>query len=152
MTRLRNTLCGSLAAVALLAGTAYAADQAVNIDEGAVADDAQIAAMQNMALAQRLAAIGAETGDPIMLIAAARLAGQVAVADSTVTPRDDRAAPDGESAAMHTPAEMLDAARALAGDRADLLAMIDDAAAEGSRGSLYGSGAYEDYIDRKSVV
>jgi hypothetical protein len=146
MTRLQTTTFAALAALAFGAGAALAETAPSNVAETAEQDAAMVAAIENMAMAQRLAGIGVENGDPILLIAAARLASQVAATESDITPREpqDVAA---DSPGMHTAEEMLTAARALSEGRDDLIALIDDAAAEGSRGSVYGSGYYDGYID-----
>lgn len=146
MARLRTTLSGSIAFLAVIAGTAFAAERATNISADVDPDNAAIAAVQNMAMAQRLAGYGAEIGDAVILIAAARIANQVAVTESSITPRESNPDAAADSPGMHTAGEMLAAARALAGDRADLIALIDDAEAEGSRGSVYGAGYYDGYI------
>jgi len=146
MAQFRTTTFAALAALAFGAGTALAETAPSNVAEKAEQDAAMISAIENMAMAQQLAGIGVETGDPILLIAAARLASQVAATESDITPREpqDIAA---DSPGMHTAEEMLAAARALSEGREDLIGLIDDAAAEGSRGSVYGSGFYDGYIN-----
>ncbi|MEZ5666721.1 MAG: hypothetical protein R3F55_04655 [Alphaproteobacteria bacterium] len=147
MKRLHTTALSSLAALALLAGAAQA-ESVTNADTGASLDDAAIAAVQDMGLAQQLAAQGLESGDAILLIAAARIANQVAaVSNDDMVPRDPEMGSGEGSPGLHTAAEMLAAARELAGDRPDLIGLIEDAEAEGSRGSVYGSGYYDGYID-----
>lgn len=143
---LRTTILSSMAAVALFAGAAYGEGAVTNVAADVDADTAAITALQNMALAQQLAALGVETGDPIMLIAAARLASQVSATASDMTPRDGQPSAAGESPGLHSADEMLVAARAFAQDREDILGLIEDAAAETSRGSIYGSGYYDGYI------
>ena len=98
MTRLRTTLTGSIALLAVVAGTAFAADRGVNMSEDVAADNEAIQAVQNMAMAQRLAAYGAEIGDPIVLLAAAHIANEVSVSESSVTPRESSAEDRGEGA------------------------------------------------------
>ena len=146
MVRLYTTTLASLAALAVCAGSALAETAPTNVSDSAAPDDAAIAALQSMAIAQQLAGIGVESGDPILLIAAARLASQVAVSESDVRPREPQDGVATESPGLHTAGEMLAAARALSDGRDDLIGLIDDAEAEGSRGSIYGSGYYDGYI------
>ena len=143
---LRNTMLATLAGVALFAGAAHGEGLGSNVAPGAEVDEAAVSAMSNMALAQRLATVGVETGDPIILIAAARLAGGVAGSPSDLTPRDGQASATNESPSLHSADEMLVAATAFAQGRDDILGLIEDAAAETSRGSVYGSGYYDGYI------
>ncbi|MGF1625561.1 MAG: hypothetical protein ACFCVH_11810 [Alphaproteobacteria bacterium] len=146
MARLSTATISSLAALAVCSGVALAEAPRFNVATDAPHDEGVIAAMQGLAMAQQLASRGVETGDPILLIAAARLASQVDVSESTVRTRDEMVDAAGDSPALHTAAEMLTAARALSGGRDDLLGLIEDAEAESARGSIYGSGYYEGYI------
>lgn len=140
------TTFAALAALAVGAGSAFAETAPTNQAADAEIDDALVSAIEGMAMAQQLAGIGVETGDPILLIAAARLASQVAAGESELQPRESSQAA-AESPGMHSAEEMLAAARALSDGRDDLLGLIEDTAAEGSRGSVYGSGYYDGYID-----
>jgi hypothetical protein len=146
MARFHTTTFAALAALAFGAGAAMAETAPSNVAQKAEQDAEMVDAIENMAMAQRLAGIGVESGDPILLIAAARLASQVAATESEITPREPQDVAT-DSPGMHTAEEMLAAARALSEGRDDLIALIDDAAAEGSRGSVYGSGYYDGYIN-----
>lgn len=146
MARLFNRYGVSLAVLAVAAGTAFADTASTNVSDGAPSDEGLVTAIQNMALAQQLAGMGVATSDPILLLAAARLASQVTVAGAELSARDASEAPTLGAGPMHSADEMLAAARDLAGDRDDLLGLIEDAEAEGSRGSVYGSGYYDGYI------
>ncbi len=148
MNRIHVTGLAALAALALGAGSALAQPaKGNNVAENAQPDEALVSAIQSMAMAQQLASIGVESGDPILLIAAARLASQVAASETTLQPREPERPGDGEVTVLHSAEEMLAAARDLAGDRQDLIGLIDDVAAEGSRGSIYGAGYYDGYVD-----
>ncbi len=98
-----------------------------------------------LALAQELYANGLASGDALTVLAAARLALSVAVTDkpSEATQKpiegaDTTGAVEGTGAPVEA-ADMLAKARELAGDDETLLALIEDAEAEGSRGRIGGA-------------
>lgn len=146
MARLFQLCSVSLAALAVAGSAAFAESASTNASDSAIADEGVVTAIQNMALAQQLASMGVADSDPILLLAAARLANQVTVASAELSARDGSEAPTLGDGPMHSAEEMLAAARDLAGDRDDLLGLIADVEAEGSRGSIYGSGYYDGYI------
>jgi len=98
-----------------------------------------------LALAQELYANGLAAGDALTVLAAARLALAVTVTDkpSEATQKPIEGADTAEAAdAMGAPveaADMLAKARELAGEDETLIALIEDAEAEGSRGRIGGS-------------
>lgn len=123
------------------------AETAVNAtDDKPLGADA-VEPIHELTLAQQLAIYGVENQDAMSLIVAAQIMDQYLLSDSDVQPRESQGtAPDGVSPVIGSVDEMLAAARDLAGDRQDLIALIEDVEAGGSRGSVYGEGAYEDYI------
>lgn len=142
-----NTFVRALATSALVAvaAPALAQDQTgSNIDPAA---EVMTGAVAQMALAQQLYAHGAAQGDALSVLAAARLAAGVQLADgareSERAPNDDAAAtaadPDAPDAAPADAATMLALARELAGEDEALLSLIEDAEVEGSRGRIGGA-------------
>lgn len=135
--------------------TSARADGAANVLD-TKPDSAEVAIpVRDLALAQRLAQYGLANADAVALIAAARIMGRYAVQDRAMQPRDpDGSAPPQEAHSMASATSILAAARSLAAGRADLIAMIDDAEAEGSRGTRgLGYYYYEDHVvpDRTMV-
>ncbi len=155
MVSVRRRLTAGVAAMAMVAGAAGAAWAA----DGARSQSAAAVSVQTLAMAQRVAAYGIETGDPILLIAAARMARPFEVRTSDIVPLGDTAEAQGKPLPASSD-EMLEVARELAGDRADLIGLIEDIEAESSRGSVYaamleglavdgaalGAGSYQGYI------
>jgi hypothetical protein len=143
--------------LAILATTALSglsfAETAVNATDDKPLGAQLGAPIHELTLAQQLAIYGLENQDAMSLIVAAQIMDKYLLSDSDVQPREDRGdAPDGTPLVIASAADMLDAARDLAGDRADLLAMIDDVEASGSRGSVYGEGSYEDWVGPYDAV
>ncbi len=134
------------AVVALAASVAFAEGIQSNISDVQPEDTTAVDAIQTIAMAQRLATYAMNTNDPLLLIAAARIANQFEVGDAEIAPRDTDEEIASDSPAMQTAGEMLAMARELAGDRQDLILLIEDVEAESARGSLYGAGSYEGYI------
>ena len=136
---------------AVLATTALSglasAETAINATEDKPLGAQSVTPIHELTLAQQLAIYGVENQDAMSLIVAAQIMDKYLLSDSDVQPREGQ----GEVAEGTTPmitgvADILAAARTLAGDRQDLVAMIDDVEASGARGSVYGEGSYEDFI------
>jgi len=109
--------------------------------------------IHELTLAQQLAIYGVENQDAMSLIVAAQIMDRYLLEDSDVQPREDRGeAPEGTAPIIASVDDILAAARDLAGDRQDLLAMIEDVEAGGSRGSVYGEGSYEDWIGAYDAI
>ncbi|MEZ5666727.1 MAG: hypothetical protein R3F55_04685 [Alphaproteobacteria bacterium] len=138
-------------AIAVLASTALtglaSAETAVNATDDKPLGAETVQPIHELTLAQQLAIYGVENQDAMSLIVAAQIMDKYLLSDSDVQPRDNNGAvPDGTAPIIASVGDMLTAARDLAGDRQDLLAMIDDIEQGGSRGSVYGEGSYEDWI------
>lgn len=102
-------------------------------------------AVEVVAAAEAMARYGDRTKDPLALIAAARVI-------KDVGSRESNAVRTGGSDTKNKPDEMtveaiLARAKALAGGRADIVALADDVAKSGTRGGSYGPG-----IKRNTVV
>jgi hypothetical protein len=140
-----------------LVGTdvAGAADRGTNLsDQKPEQASEAVLAAQDMALAQQLAVYGQENDDALALVVAAQIAGKYTPAAVDGKPRDDVAMPAGSSVQpVPTTADaMLAQARTLAGDRQDIVALIDDAAASATKGSTSGPGSYDGYIQYNHYV
>jgi hypothetical protein len=147
-------MLGGVAALAV--GGVQAADEGPRINaseqksEGA---SAMALAADELALAQQLALYGRDNGDPLALIVAAGIAGKYQVAASDAKPRETMTpAADAVPAPPASADEMLQLARSMAGDRTDLVALIDDAAAATGRGSTTGPGHYNGYVGAYQTV
>lgn len=112
-------------ALFLSAGAAHAADEAV----------LSPAAMDQLALAEKLIALGRANNDAILLIAAAQIR-------NTVT--DDAI---DLSAERTSQADLIDEAKSLANGRSDLIGIADDIAAERSKGCSVRYGCQNPYIN-----
>lgn len=141
ITALRRALATS--ALAALAGTALAQDQSG--PNAGPATQATESAVAQAALAQQLYATGVARDDALTVLAAARLAAGVTAEDGKreVTQQPIEGAPAGEEPDVaDLPAEAADMfakARELAAGDDALLALIEDAEAEGSRGRIGGA-------------
>jgi hypothetical protein len=93
------------------------------------------AAMEQLALAEKLIALGRANNDPLLLIAAAQI--RNTVSDEPVGLPDER-----------TPqAALLDEAKSLARDRQDLIGIADDIAAARSKGCSVRYGCQNPYLN-----
>lgn len=136
----------AVAATTALSGYALA-ETAVNVTDDKPLGAEAVEPIHELTLAQQLAMYGVENQDAMSLIVAAQIMDQYLLSDSDLQAREQQGAiPDGVTPVIASVDEMLTAARDLAGDRQDLLALIEDVEAGGSRGSVYGEGSYEDYI------
>ena len=116
------------AAAAILAGSVLALVPAASAQDDKTLS---VAAVQQLALADNLIAIGTARKDPLLLIAAVRVR-------TGLTPD---AAPLSEKA--ETNEEVLAKAAEFSAGREDVVALIEDIKAEGSRGDYYtGGGSY----------
>lgn len=100
------------------------------------------AAVADVAMARQLARLGEQRKDPVLLIAAARLlqesAGKVTSPDKPESSTGDGAST--KPAVDTSAAALLASAKKLAGGRADLIALVDETAAAGTRGAVDGPG------------
>jgi hypothetical protein len=151
---------GVLALVAILA-TSYAAAapqgrKEPNKDKsGTVTPQAQ--AVQNLGVASQLAKYGEQNKDPLALILAAKMkleAGQAAGTHKRESSKSLPGSAKEESKAekpTSTPQRLLETAKGLAGGRADLVALADEAGKSVSRGAARGpQEAYERVNARKT--
>jgi hypothetical protein len=90
--------------------------------------------VQTAALSARLFAVGVDTSDPVLMLAAARLRKTLAP-EATARSAEGGAAGTGEPLGWQA---MADAAQALAEDDEALLGLIDDLRAEGTKGVASG--------------
>ncbi len=142
----RRKLLIGITAVALAMSAAHAQDKkkkgaASNSDRGkATATSPQVQAVQTARTADALAKYGDARKDPLALIVAAKMlrevGGQDLKAPKTTTGGSGQAAADKPD--TRTADALLQRARALAGDRKDLLALADDVAKAGGRGAVGG--------------
>jgi hypothetical protein len=134
-------------ALVALAVPGFAQDKTgTNLDPAAAdAKPAQAGAVEQMALAQQLYAHGVATDDALSVLAAARLAAGVTFEDkaSEAEQKPTEGAETSEDAGPTdepvTAEAMLAKARDLAGGDETLIALIEDAEAEGSRGRIGGA-------------
>ncbi len=144
MFRNRMALALATSALVVLGSAATAEEDRSGTNFGQVAEGAG-GAVATLAMAQDLYAWGIANDDALSVLAAARIMASIDVSDADRTPttapiegaETAEAAAEGADAPPDA-AAMFAAARALAGDDAELLAMIDDAEAEGSRGRVGG--------------
>jgi hypothetical protein len=145
-TRATASLALAILATTALSGLATA-ETAINATEDKPLGAQTVEPIHELTLAQQLAIYGVENQDAMSLIVAAQIMDKYLLSDSDVQPREATgAAPEGVAPVIASVTDILAAARELAGDRQDLIALIDDVEAGGSRGSVYGEGSYEDYI------
>lgn len=145
-TRATASLGFAVMATTALSGLAIA-DTALNASDDKPLGAQAVEPIHELTLAQQLAIYGVENQDAMSLIVAAQIMDKYLLSDSDLQARDNQGeAPDGTAPLIASTDDMLAAARDLAGERQDLLAMIEDVEAGGSRGSVYGEGSYEDYI------
>jgi hypothetical protein len=90
--------------------------------------------VQTAALSARLYAVGVETADPVLILAAARLRKTLAP-EPVARAAEEGAAGEGEPLGWEA---MADAAAELAGDDEALIGLIDDLRAEGTKGVASG--------------
>jgi hypothetical protein len=129
--------------VALAMSAAYAQEKkkaaASNADRKATASSPQVDAVQTARTADALAKYGDARKDALALIVAAKMLREVGSqelkAPKTSTGTASKAADKPDA---RTPDALLQRARALAGDRKDLLALADDVAKAGGRGASGG--------------
>ncbi|MEM9684522.1 MAG: hypothetical protein AAF942_14715, partial [Pseudomonadota bacterium] len=123
-----------------LVTTGAAAKDGPNIQPGAAGSDAT--AVERLASANELYAIGRSEGDPILVIAAARLAAGVPVQEIQRTAETIGGTPSKKEKSAGVPdlKSMIATARDLAGDNRTLNAMIDDVEATKPKGRLRGPG------------
>lgn len=149
MTRFTRATAGlgfAVLAATALSGLA-AAETAINATEDKPLGAQSIEAIHELTLAQQLAMYGVQNQDAMSLIVAAQIMDKYLLSDSDLQPRDPQTRTEGTATPIIASVDdMLAAARDLAGDRQDLIALIEDIEAGGSRGSVYGEGSYEDYI------
>jgi hypothetical protein len=100
-------------------------------------------AVVDAAMAERLARLGEQQRDPLLLIAAARVMQQVGSQTVERKPQSQggQAAATKTPGAGRTPATLLARAKELSGGRADLIALADEAANAGTRGAAGGPKA-----------
>lgn len=148
----------SLALASTAMNGAAQAETEANAVDGKPEDGQTVALFRDIALAQDLAAYGIENGDAMSLIVAARILDGYDLLGSAVQARGS-GQDDAGAGAMETPAvvgtsaDALALARDLAGERPDLLAMIEDVAASSSRGTRgLGYYYYEDFVGAYDVL
>jgi hypothetical protein len=132
------------------AGPALAQEQeGTNLEEAT--GPAEAGVVDRLHLADNLYAVAVEEGDPILAIAAARLASSVSTEEVERTPETEPLEgaegepPEGEQGASDETAEaapsdvdtMLETARELAGEDEVLLSMVEDIEATSTRGRVY---------------
>lgn len=144
-TRATASLGFAVLATTALSGLAMA-ETAINATEDKPLGAQSVEPIHELTLAQQLAIYGVENQDAMSLIVAAQIMDKYLLSDSDLQARETQGGAAGENPVITSSAEMLAAARDLAGERQDLIAMIEDVEAGGSRGSVYGEGSYEDYI------
>ncbi len=148
MTDARRLTVGFATALAMTTGLAGAsfADAIVNATDDKPLGAEAMEGIHELTLAQQLAIYGVENDDAMSLIVAASIMDRYLLSDSEVQAREVNGEPTDVPMVISSVDDMLLAARDLAGDRQDLIALIEDVEAGGSRGSMYGEGAYEDWI------
>lgn len=144
-TRATASLGFAVLATTALSGLAMA-ETAINATEDKPLGAQSVEPIHELTLAQQLAIYGVENQDAMSLIVAAQIMDKYLLSDSDLQARETQGGAAGENPVITSSADMLAAARDLAGERQDLIAMIEDVEAGGSRGSVYGEGSYEDYI------
>lgn len=148
----------SLAMASAAMNGAAQAETEANTIEGKPEDGQTVALFRDIALAQDLAAYGIENSDAMPLIVAARILDGYDVLGGELQARgsgqeDSGAVAEGSRAVVGTSADALALARDLAGERQDLLALIEDVAASGSRGTRgLGYYYYEDFVGAYDVL
>ncbi|MGF1625564.1 MAG: hypothetical protein ACFCVH_11825 [Alphaproteobacteria bacterium] len=146
LTRATAGLGLAVLATTALSGLAIA-QSAINATAEKPLGAQSVEPVHELTLAQQLAIYGVENQDAMSLIVAAQIMDQYLLSDSDLQPRDSRGEiPEGVTPVISSVSDILAAARDLAGDRQDLIGLIEDVEAGGSRGSIYGEGSYEDYI------
>jgi hypothetical protein len=138
----RMALALTTSALVALSGAAASEEDRSGANRGKT--EAEAGPLAALAMAQELYAWGMANDDALSVLAAARIMASVDVADAerapTTAPIEGATAAETGEGGDGPPdaAAMFAAARALAGEDAALLAMIDDAEAEGTRGRIGG--------------
>lgn len=123
-------------ALTVLTAAKLAAATSVTVAEAAALDAAMLEATDDTTVTRKKAAPGAPAAPAPMMNDGARPVAMVTVHAGTGTA-------EAAGAAAPTADDMFASARTLAGDDPALLALIDDAAAESSRGAIGGMQQYE---------
>lgn len=153
-----SSLSAALLAAACFAPAAYAGTTRVKGGNAAQDKPAQATAsassLQALNLANQLAAWGDANKDPIALATAAKIKMSIGTRDVSLSKQADKGAPADKAAPAEKPAKksdprsadsLLQRARTLAGDRADIVALVDGVAA-GTRGRVGGPARHQDTV------
>ncbi|MBF0142322.1 MAG: hypothetical protein HQL57_08185 [Magnetococcales bacterium] len=150
MKNLGRSLLGAAAMFLVFQGIGMA-DKGPN--EGAKGEGSPTSqAVADYAMAEQLVTFGIAHSDPISLVTAARVMQMAPAKESKRTKTSEGGSKESGAKAEHkldltTPAGVLAKAREMAGDRKDILAMIDDAAAGASRGRMAGPVVHRDRVN-----
>ena len=139
----QKSLFAALATTALvgLTAPAFAETKGPNVDSTATGTKGGVA---TMAMAQDLYALGMAQKDPLTVLTAARLAASVEVKEveqKKETKGEELAGQEDGVDAPVDAATMLASAKDLAGEDEVLAALVEDAAAQGSRGRIGGASS-----------
>lgn len=108
--------------------------------------------VQQLSIAHALVRYGDAWKDPLSLILAARMIKEFGVVPSTAKKLGSASGANEKSSKDRFSVDgVLERARALAGERTDLLAMIDDAAKAGKRGAVNGTQQWRDVVSSRQT-
>lgn len=136
-------------AVSLLATPVLAGES--NVDAEAKAGSPQSAAITDLSLADQLVQYGKARNNPLALIVAARIKKEISVKQDTSRKRESS---EGEAdadakaggATLETPEQILAAAKELASERPDVIALAQEVADMTGRGRVGGPGLTRDRV------
>lgn len=147
MTIYKYMKTAQAAVVAGLVALSLSAGAFADHHEGKAEGDAVQAGM-DLAMANQLASYGDRNSDAMALIVAASIKQGIGSTDEEGEKESegDGEMEEKEEGAGNGVDDILDRARALAGDNPELGGMIEDVAAMGSRGDVAGAGCYNDRV------
>jgi len=116
-----------------------------------VAATTSSAAVDSLATAAALVRYGDAKKDPVALIAAARIMADAGATQSKAERTSGKAGDAKNKSPVASTEAVLARAKALAGDRADLIALADDVAKASSRGGVNGPGRARTVVTRGAV-
>lgn len=130
--------------------TAFSAQQK-GVNTGSpksAAPSASATAVESLRTAQALARYGDANKDALSLITAARIVKDVGESESRAKRTGGKAGDSKNKPDLMTVASLIERAKALAGGRADLIALADDVGKSASRGAVNGPGALRTVVGR----
>lgn len=150
--RTLTTLAGAVLAFGISA-TAVSDSSESNVASGKAASTEAARQLQHAATARRLARYGERAEDPLALITAARIMKRNPTSESKGAQADqgNGGGAQKDDVLALEPEALLERARELARDRADLVALADDVSAMGSKGRAGGPGELVTRVQAQDV-